>query len=486
VPDTGRSGAGRLLASFNGLSDADDLAVLGGVTTPSDQGLCVGPAGALQGAGVPLAVAGDTSVIVEMVNDLWAVYSKDGELLHGPEGLDKLFRNEYFVGASSCNYDPATQTFFFTEIGYTLNDGVYTPGTDLAVMNANGHAAYVLDTRGGGGDCFPDFPQQGFDDDAFYITVNEFCGPQFVYSGAGVYALSKSQLVALSPAVNLVSFTGLLTLDGHRVYTLRPAVGDGTATEYLLSSFSYGTDAQPLAAAHELAFWQVTGDHAITAGSGTVTLTGRIIPSEPYAFPVPATSTGDGHQSGPIDFVIAESYLEPNDSRLEQVQFVSSNGPPRLYTSLNTALTVGNDPTPVDGAAWFEINPGTGEINHQGYVGVAGTHLLYPSIVRSGSGTLVMGFSMTSPTLAPSTGYVLSKNQGNAFSPVRTTAEGSGPHVSYSPFFYGRHRWGDDSVIALDPTDGSVWLADQYVPPIGQGGENIYDNWGTRIWGLQE
>ena len=169
-----------------------------------------------------------------------------------------------------------------------------------------------------------------------------------------------------------------------------------------------------------------------------------------------------------------------------QVQYVSGHGPTRLYASLDTALTIGSDPTPVDGAAWFDINPNNGNINHQGYVGVAGTNLIFPSIVRSASGTLMMDFSMTSPTLNPSTGYVLSKNEGNGFSAVQTTGVGSGPHVSFSGLEPGylRHRWGDYSSIVNDPATGNVWMADEYVPPVGQGGEGVIDNWGTRVWSL--
>lgn len=479
TPDTGRHGAGALLANFNGVSDDDNFATVGFHVTPPDQGLCVGPASALQGAGVPLSVPGSTSVVVEPVNESWSVYSTSGARLYGPDSLADLFSDPYAGGDVSCNFDPGTQTFFFTEIG-AVNGQFY--GTGIAVMNAHGYAAYGADTAEGG-NCFPDFPQHGFNDNAFYIAINEFCGPEQNFVGANLYAFSKSQLASLSPSVNEVSFS-TLSLDGDPVLTLRPAIGDGTSTEYLLNSVAYDAAGNPENVANTLGFWQVSGGQNITSGTGTVTLTGRSIASEPYGFPVPAVSTGNGSQFGPRPYVIQEQYLNPDDSRLEQVQYVSGHGPARLYTSLNTALTVGGDPTPLDGAAWFDINPSNGNVNHQGYVGVAGTYLLYPSIVRSGSGTLMMGFSMTSPTLDPSTGYALSKNEGNGFSPVQTTGAGSGPHVSFSDILFAEPRWGDYSAIAFDPASGNVWMADEYVPPADQGGADVVDNWGTRVWGL--
>jgi hypothetical protein len=476
--DNGREHAGALAANFNGISDSQNVPVIGGHVTPPDQGLCVGPAGALKGAGVPLSVSDSTSVVIESVNESWTVYSTSGTPLFGPDSLADLFSDPYAAGDVSCNYDPATQTFFFTEIGAVA--GLFY-GTGIAVLNAGGYAAYGADTAQTG-NCFPDFPQQGLNDNAFYISINEFCGPAEDFAGASLYGYSKSQLAARSSTVNGVAFSGL-SLDGNPVSTLRPAVGDDTATEYALNAVSYDAAGNPTNA-NTLGFWKVTGGANITTGSGSVNLTGKSIASEGYGNPVEAASTGNGSQYGPRPYVIQEAFIEPDDSRLGQVQFVSGNGPTRLYTSLPTAMTIGADPTVVDGAAWFDVNPNTGKVSHQGYVGVAGTNLLYPSVVRSKSGTLMMGFSMTSPTLNPSSGYTFSKNEGNGFGPVQTTGAGSTFHVSFSDVLFGRARWGDYSAIAFDPANGNVWFADEYIPSATEGGADVVDNWGTRVWAL--
>jgi hypothetical protein len=475
APSTGRAGAGNLVADFNGIYDAQNVPLVGGHLTPPDQGLCVGPASAFP---ADLGVTGNTSIVIEAVNEAMTIYDTSGNVLFGPISLADLFSDPNASGDVSCNYDPATKSFFFTEIG-GVDDAFL--GTGIAVTNAGGYAAYGLDTAQGG-NCLPDFPQQGFNDNAFYITVREFCGANEDFEGASVYGLSKSQLVAGSSSVNVASFSGLVDQDGIPVDGLRPAIGDGTNTEYLLNAIAYDASGNSTNASN-LDMWTLTGGQNITSGSGTVSLSVQKVPSEPYAYPVNATSTGDGsisdHNGKPE--ITSESYLDPVDSRLEQVQYATDHGATRLYTSLDTALTIGNDPTPVDGAAWFEVNPNNGKINHQGYVGVAGTNLLMPSMIRSGSGTLNMGFSMTSPTLNPSTGYVVSKNQGNSFGPVQTTGVGYGPHLSYSPILFGRHRWGDYSAVALDPITGNVWMADEYT--FNQGPDPA-DNWGTRVWGL--
>jgi hypothetical protein len=475
---------GGVAANFNGISDQDSFAANGFHVTPPDQGLCVGRASALQGAGVPLAVPGSTTVVLEAVNDAWTVYSTSGTALFGPDSLTDLFSDPNASGDVSCQYDSATRTFFFTEIGVLLSGpdaGQFN--TDLAVLNANGYAAYQVDSSVGG-TCFPDFPHQGYNPNTFFFSVNQFCGAnQDDFVGAMLWAISKSQLVALSSSVNFVTF-GPVSLSSNPVLSLQPAFGNASDTEYLVNSFPYDQFGNNNSIANTLGLWEVHGDKNITKGSGQVTLNGRIISSETYAFPVPAASTGDGSTPpGAQPFVIKEPFLNPDDSRMEQVQVANTPQGLRLYTSLNSALSVGNDPSARDGAAWFVIDPKGHKVTKQGYVAVAGTYLLYPSILRGNTGTVVIDFSMTSPTLNPSTGYVFMKDTGNSFSSVQTTAIGSGPHQSFSDVLFGEARWGDYSAAALDPNSGDVWVADEYIPP-PPAGNDLIDNWGTRVWAV--
>jgi hypothetical protein len=465
------NGSGGLGSNFNGISDVEQRTVTGFHFTPPDQGLCVGPAEPLEGGGVPLGVPGKTTVVVEMVNDGWAVYTKSGTELFLDSNSD-LFGDPNSSGDIECNYDPSTNSYYFTEIG-ALNGMYYD--TSLVVMNKKGYSAYDINTSETGF-CFPDFPHQGFDNNALYITINEFCGPDEEFAGAAIFALSKSQLV------NHEVPNGVTWTLGVNYYSFRAASGDPTNTEYLLAS-EQNDETQ-----NALDFAWVTDDKKITSGQGPVILSLTSIPSESFTEPVQALSTGDGTTceqqlvapDGTPYCSVPESWLDPTDMRLEQVQY--SNG--MLYTSLDTSLTVGHNPTIVDGAAWFQVNPKSLKVVHQGYVGVENTYLLMPSLIKSKSNTLMLGFSMTSPKLNPSSGYVISKNQGNTFSSVTTTGLGSGPHISFSGTEpgYMRNRWGDYSRIAVDPVTGDVWMADEYIPPKDQGGADTVDNWGTRVW----
>jgi hypothetical protein len=468
-------------SNFDGISDLSQRVDTHFHFTPPDQGLCVGPASALEGAGVGLGVPGNTSVIVEMVNDGWAVFSKSGQQLWHDSNAN-LFGDPYSSGDPECMYDPQSKTFFFTEIG-ALTGEFY--GTNLVVMNKDGYAAYFADTAEGGY-CFPDFPHTGADNNALYITINEFCGVDENFAGVNVYAISKQQLASLTDASNI---NGVVWTLGNNYYSFRAATGDPSNTEYLLASEQNDFTQNALDIA-----W-VTGDNKLAKGNGPVILSVTSIPSEPFTEPIEATSTGDGTtcvrtfhtKPGPpyppddqTWCSIPEDWLEPTDMRLSQVTY--SNG--QLYSTLDTSLTVGNDPTVVDGTAWFQVNPKALKVTQQGYVGVAGTNLLMPSIVPSGN-TLLLGFSATSPTLDPSTGVAISKDGGKNWT-GGITGLGSGPHVSFSGNEpdYLRRRWGDYSRIAVDPSNGDVWFADEYIPG-GAAGADQVDNWGTRVWQIK-
>jgi hypothetical protein len=274
---------------------------------------------------------------------------------------------------------------------------------------------------------------------------------------------------------------------GNNYYSFRAAAGDPTNTEYLLAS------EQNDVTQNALDFAWVTNDNKIAKGEPAI-LSLTSIPSESFSEPIFAPSTGDdstcirefhtdlGQPDDQTWCSIPEKTLDPTDMRLEQVQY--SKG--KLYTSLDTSLTVGNDPTVLDGAAWFQVDPKAMKVAKQGYVGVAGTNLLMPSLVATKGNTLLMGFSATSPTLNPSAGYIASKNGGKTWGSMTITGAGSGPHVSFSTFQPGylRRRWGDYSRIAVDPATGDAWMADEYIPS-GADGADTVDNWGTRVWQIK-
>lgn len=472
---------GSVLHNFNGLSNLDQENANGGplgTLTPPDQGIC---------AGFDALRKGNPAVVWEIINSAAAEYTRSGKLLAGPFSFAQFFEPSAFSDPR-CFYDTATNTFFFTVIS-SASFGGNDSFDDIVVMNGHGVALYQVSTSLGG-TCFGDQPKSGYDSNLFYIATDQFCNTG--YLGELLIGIDKAKLVAESNSVATVSFGDPtpLTIGGIPVLGQEPAFGDPSNTEYLLNSFPFDAFGNNNNVDNLLGFWKVTGDNNI----GKATLTGKIISSETYAFTVNAQSTGDGSttcQPFPIAplscpaglLVTSETFLNPDDDRMLQVQLVNDaqNGP-QLYAALSTALTVGNDPTDRDGAAWFVLNPKKGAITDQGYVAVPGAYMLYPAIFHSVNGTTTMAFTVTSPTINPKAAYVVAKSDTNHFGPVKTIAAGAGPHLSFADAL-GQVRWGDYSACESDPNNVDIWCATEYIPPAAD--QSIYDNWGTRVWEVQ-
>jgi hypothetical protein len=136
-------------------------------------------------------------------------------------------------------------------------------------------------------------------------------------------------------------------------------------------------------------------------------LTGKVLPSEPYAFPVPATSTGDGSTTTVNGTVVtSETALNPDDSRLSGPVEVTrgSGGRIQLWTALDAAVSP-NGQAARDAAAWFKIDATRQYVAQQGYVTARNANLLYPAIGAPRSGSPEMVFTITSATINPSAAY---------------------------------------------------------------------------------
>jgi hypothetical protein len=250
-----------------------------------------------------------------------------------------------------------------------------------------------------------------------------------------------------------------------------------------LNSFPYADAAQLIPNTIEklLGLWALTNTGAVTTG-GMPVLSAEIVHSEVYGAPTPALTT-NGLSLATFS----------NDSRMQQVQFINGH----LLGALDSAVSIAKDPVTRDGAAWFEIQPSVDSAGHiaggtfaaQGYVAVKGDYLVYPAITQSSHGTTGIAFSITSPTLNPSTGYVVSTSgSGISFGNAHITANGSGPDIGFScpTGFPQECRWGDYSWSTLDPNGKDLWMAGELtVPQVAtQPGTTppAQTNWGTEVW----
>jgi hypothetical protein len=474
---SGGTNPGKLLHNFKGLNGVDTFNANGFILEPPDQGLCVG-------------FLGKTKVVNEIINDVTAFYTPNGTLISSKIDLNTFFSEPFSLNVSDprCYYDTTTQVWFFSVVVYT--NTLLPNHTDLLVLNQQlQKAVYHIDTvlpnnTAGQCPCFGDQPKLGIDKNNVYITTDEFGGPGLsLETGDSLFAVSKSQLVQEEKVVNLAEFDNLI-LRGIGVVALQPAITNSNSNvEYLLNSFPYADEAQLIPNTIEklLGLWALSDTGVVTSG-GVPKLSATLITSEVYGAPTPALTTNG-----------LSLATFTNDSRMQQVQFINGH----LLGALDSAISIDNDPVTRDGAAWFEIQPKVdsrglivgGNFIAQGYVGEKGEYLVYPAIIQSYQGTTGIAFSITSPTLNPSTGYVVStSSSGVQFGNVHITATGSGPDIGFTCAlgFPQQCRWGDYSWSTLDPNGKDLWMAAELTVPHIATQPNTTPpariNWGTEVW----
>lgn len=459
--------------SFDGLNDLINDRLYGALTPP-DQGLCVGPDHTIKGA---------PDAVWEIVNSVAQETTKSGAALVGPLNAPTLFQDPNAFSDPRCLFDPATQSFYFTLISFPAggpNSTLTNTVNDVLVINSRGAAVYQFDSSLGG-QCIGDQPKVGFDNNALVISTDEYCGASQTEIGAIVQVISKSQLVHEAATVNWAQSTPV-SLAGDPVVGLDPAINTGTATAYLVNSVPFNADGSNDALGTTLGLWTLTNTASVTTGNGAPFLASKVLPSEPYAFPVPAPSTGNGSTttfSGQT--ITSETALNPDDSRLSAPVNVSvgPGGSVNLWTSLDAAVNPTGGTATKDGAAWFEISTSADRVIRQGYVAASGNaSLLYPAVYAARNGTATMVYTITSPTLNPSAAFSVLGRPG-----IEIVGLGSGPHFSFAdapPF--NSPRWGDYSWAAPDPESGQVWMATEYIPPASEW--DGFDNWGTFIFAV--
>jgi len=466
-----------VLTAFNGLSDVNSDELNGGEDTPPDQGLCIGR---------DTTLPGSPEAVIEPINSASRETDTHGNLLRPDVSLATLFADPYASGDVRCLYDARDQTFFFTEIGFPVATGP-SPSEentvdDVVVMNRSGVAAYQFDSSLGG-TCLGDQPKTGFDNNALVISTDEYCGPQTANEiGAIATVISLPQLVAEDATVNDAT-VGPVSLAGDPVVGLDPAINTGSGTAYFLNTDPFLANGNNNPVGDVVGVWTLSNSAAVTNGSGTITLTSVALPSEPYAFPVPAASTGTGTVTTVDGFPItSENFLNPDDSRLSEPVWVTRDilGGIDLWTATDAAVTPRGDSAVRDGAAWFRIRiggffGGGPTIVRQGYVTAVGAYLLYPALAVPQLGDPDMVFTITSSTINPSAAYtVLGSGK------IVNEAAGADPHVSFSDVLFDEPRWGDYSWAQVDPDGTGVWLATEYIPPTAD--QDPIDNWGTYMF----
>lgn len=515
-------------------------------SVPPDQGLCVGGNRSLEVVNSVLQVydtsgnpllpgtpaypeAGDVGLSLnQFYGEPSAFIRPDGPF--GPNIFDP-----------SCLYDPVTQRWFVVSADLELDadTGDYTgqSGEFIAVSSSADPLGtwnvWFLDTTNNGtngtpnhncslGYCFGDYPHVGSDANVFSLTTNEF--PLFGsgFKGAQLYVFSKADLaagVATPASVYLQSLDS--TTNDAKAYSVIPVTSlpssfDGRAggTSYFAMRRSCGR-CEPVTA---VALFALTNTSSIDDPAPALTLKEATVKTERMW--VPQYSLQRKGPTPLIDCMNIGMSCYGSNEPTQYPPLVLDSGGDRVggawlhngavFVTISTALegsgsgridwSTGNH-SPVDehvGVAWLVIQPNdpadatfTANVFHQGYSGVEGANLTYPSIAVSPGGQAVIGVTLVGPSNFPSAAFMPFKSWRQPRKVV-LAARGRGPNEDpFGPDYDGWERWGDYSATTVGD-DGRVWFANEYVAQrctldiwladsTCNWTRTYYANWSTRI-----
>lgn len=464
------------IANFEGLSNEDNYHIFKGRVNPPDPVGDVGP-----------------NNYVEMVNLVFAVYDKQGNMLVGPVDTGTLWSNfpvpdcQDPSGDPIVLYDQFVDRWLLTQFTTSGLDDPTKPFWNCVAISTTGdptgsYYRYAFQTANF--QYFPDYPKYGVWTDSYVLTTREF-GPTVEY-GIGVYALEKNKMVNGDPSARAVSFF----LDGNDPAIL-PLVGDGLLPADVDGKQKPKTDsAIPLVGTQD--------DDAIDYGATfdalniwdllikwrsmpTASLTFKAqLPTAPFDSIFPCYGGAGSRDCLPqpgitntAQYLDILSYRQRPTWRLAYRNFKDYE---TLVTNQSVEARLG-----VAGVRWYEIRRvnGTYSLYQQGtYAPNDGVHRWMGSVAQDKFGNMAVGYSVVNATdVYPGIRYT-GRLKGDALGEL-TLGEGvviNGTGVQTTT----NSRWGDYTSMNVDPVDDcTFWYVNEYYSVSGTPADTR--PWKTRI-----
>jgi hypothetical protein len=466
------------LVTFEGLSNQDNFNVLGLRVNPPDPVGDVGP-----------------NHYVEMVNLVFAVYSKTGALLLGPVETGTLWAGFAIDECTEPSGDPIviydqfadrwilTQ---FTTRGLDFPDEPANPFYNCVAISTTGdptgsYFRYAFTT----GFNFPDYPKYSVWDDSYIITTREFGIVDESIYAIGVYGLERERMIAGDPNARAASF---LLQDGHVPISqigdgLLPADIDGKRLpkkDAPVPIIGTQDDGGPYGATSDaLNIWEFN----VTWGTTPLASIGlkAQVPVAAFdsIFPCAPTARDCLPQPGitdPNQFLDILSYRQRPTWRLAYRN--DGGGDEVMVTNQSVEATPG-----MAGVRWYEIKRKNGKysVRQQGtYAPADGVHRWMGSIAMDKKGNMGLGYSVVNGTdVFPGiryTGRLARDPLGVMTLGEAVLVNGTASQTSLNS------RWGDYTSMNIDSTDDcTFWYINEYYTVEGAATAPNGNGWQTRI-----
>jgi hypothetical protein len=444
--------------NFEGLRGEDNIPVLGGIPIPPDPNGDVGP-----------------TQVVQMVNTVWAVYSKTGQRLLGPLSLASIwdgFENTDCADNSGdpiVLYDQLANRWILTQ--FTTAGPVFFNCVAVSTTpDATGaYFRYAFST----GLNFPDYPKYGVWPNAYFLATREF-DPQDNFAGIGAYALERNKMLDGNPKARAVSFltppgdTPWITgdgwlpsdLDGNR----RPPAG--SPNYFVGTQDDQGPYGAPFDAINIFQFFVSWSAHPTARFFQSAQ-----IPVAEFDTAFPCVPPGSRNCIPQPDTAQRIDSLTIRQRPIWRLAYRNFGDHESLVTNQSVQARPG-----IAGVRWYEIRrPGDHPaVVQQGTFSPAdGVNRWMGSIAQDENGNLALGYSVSSETVFPGirfTGRLQGDPAGQMTLGEGVIVNGGGSQTSPAA------RWGDYTSMSVDPRDDcTFWYVNEYYQTTSARG------WQTRI-----
>ncbi len=448
--------------SFDGVSNADNLAVLGFRVVPPDTNGDVGP-----------------NHYVQWNNLVYKVFNKSGGLLLGPLAGNSLWAGFGGLcettnsGDPIVRYDRLADRWFLTQFAvftFDANGDPQPPFYQCVAVSTSPDPTgsfyrYAFQTPN---NRFNDYGKFGVWPDAYYGSYNLFspCPGSCTFFSAAAVAFDRAKMLVGDPTASMIYFE------------------NASSTSSLLPSHLNGPNPPPAGAPN------------VYVQQDRSTFTPNVL--HLYAFHVdftnPAASTFTALPDIPVatydwnlcnlsrNCIPQPGTTQRVDSLAGRLMFPANYRRFPTHESLVVSHTVDVNGSDLAGVRWYELRKtgGTWSLYQQGtYAGDGaspdGVHRWMSSINMDGAGNIAVGYSVSDGTsVFPGVRYV-----GRlASDPLGTLPRGETTLVAGGGSQSGANRWGDYSAMSIDPLDDcTFWYTQEYYTAA----DHLTRNWSTRI-----
>jgi uncharacterized repeat protein (TIGR01451 family) len=405
---------------------------------------------------------------VQWVNISFAIWDKTGTLLYGPAAGNTLWSGFGAPCETSNDGDPIVQydqladRWLMTQ--FALPNYPSGPFYQCIAVSQTGdptgawyrYSFLVSSTK------MNDYPKFGVWPDGYYMSVNQF-NTNGSWGGAGAFVFERDKMLA-GQAAQMVYFD-LFSVDpnlgGMLPSDLDGSISPPAGSPNFFVNFDDDGWGYP---ADQIEVWRFHVDWSTPANS---TFTGPTLL---------ATAAFDSNMcSYSLNCIPQPGTTRKVDALSDRLMYRLAYRNFGTHESLVVNHTVDVDGTNHAGIRWYEVRDpgGVPTIYQQGTFAPDANHRWMGSMAMDGAGDIAVGYSVSSSTLSPSIRYA-GRLPGD---PLGVLTQGESELIAGTGSqTHSASRWGDYSMLAVDPTDDcTFWYTQEYYAVTSSMG------WKTRI-----